>query len=260
MNKPFRNILVNATTAFVAAFLITTFFHEFGHFISYRIFGFDATLFHNYVYTPAQEIGRTARIVSLMAGPLFSLLQGIFFAALISSKRKRRPIHLLFLWLSLLGFINFFGYLMMTPLFAVGDTGKVAEILQLDALYRIMIAVIGLVVLIYLILKTARHFSDFIPEGIEKSRKEQYVYRIMFFPIIIGSIMNTVLAFPAPVLLSIIYPATSAYMIMISFRIILKTPGADSERSEIEKRISRPVLSVFIVALLLNRLLTLGLG
>jgi hypothetical protein len=260
MDKTLKNILINSTVAFVSAFFITTFIHEGGHFISYLIFGAGPTLFHNHVYIPDQQLGIHINIISALAGPLSSLLQGIILAVVIPRRREGRVIDLLFLWLSLLGFVNFFGYLMMTPLSSAGDTGKVAELMGMSYVYRILVAVAGFALLIFVILRTGKHFADFIPAESGERERKKYVYHVMFFPIIIGSLVNTLFAFPIPVLLSAIYPATSSFVIMSSFGAIMKSPDSIGHKTKIEERLSRSLLLLAVLGMLLNRLLTNGLS
>lgn len=250
------NLLINSTLAFVSAFVITTFIHELGHFLSYFMFGENPTLFHNYVQTPGQDISKHVKVISALAGPVISLVQGTALAMVVSIKRKNTSAHLFFLWLSLLGLVNFFGYLIMTPFSATGDTGKVAELLKVPEGLRILIAVVGFAVLIPVILRVGRNFSNFIPA----EHKTKYVYRIMFFPILIGSALNTLLAFPVVAILSIIYPATSSYAIMISFSAILKAPAAQSPASELGNRIKKSLVFLTLFAIILNRVLTTGVG
>lgn len=254
------NILFNSTLAFIAAFILTTVFHEFGHFISYLAFGAHPELYHNSVQIPEQTLGILPLIISAMAGPVFSLIQGIIFALVLSRKRQNDDKKLFFLWLSLFGFINFFGYLMLTAFSSVGDTGVVAELLRLPDFIRILISIMGVSVLIMLVFRLANFFSDFIPAGIPVSVRRKYMNNIMFYPILIGSVVNTILAFPIPVILSAIYPATSSFVVISAYGRILKTEKASAGNSMVEthKSVFLPVLTVALI--LLNRLLTCGIG
>lgn len=260
MDSSSKNILTNSTLAFVSAFIITTFLHESGHYLSYWLCGGNPTLFHNYVLTGDEPLGTAAIVISALAGPLTSLVQGLIFGMTVSKSRKNNMRHLLFLWLSLLGYVNFFGYLGMTPLSTRGDTGKVAELLNIDSSMRILIAIVGFIALVFFILKTARNFSNFIPENQDLNKRARYVYCLMFFPIIIGSLFNTALAFPAVSFLSIVYPATSPYVIMSSFNVILKSSSSAASPPGFENKIMVPMVLLAMCAIILNRLLTLGVG
>ena len=260
INKSLKNILINSTLAFISAFFITTFIHEFGHFLSYLLFGANPVLYHNHVQTDDQGLSLFARVISALAGPVISLTQGIIFSIVISSGKKNKAVNLFYLWLCLLGFVNFFGYLMMTPLSTTGDTGKVAELLQFNYSYRILIAIIGVTVLILIILKIGKNFSNFISIAPNEKLKKKYVYHIMFFPILIGSVINTLFAFPIPVVISVVYPATSSFVIMSSFGVILKSLISQPPKSEIEESVSKLLVSLFLLGIIVNRLLTMGLG
>jgi hypothetical protein len=260
MKKPFGNILVNSTLVFVAAFTLTTVVHEFGHFLSYLLFGADPTLFHNYVTTPEGTLSDGARGVSAMAGPVISLIQGIIFGLIVTRRPRNTPSYLFFLWFSLLGYVNFFGYLVMTPFSSVGDTGKVADLLGIAVVFRILIAVAGLALVILIILKIGKHFTNFIPAEHDSKMRSKYVYAIMFVPIIIGAVVNSILAFPAVAMLSVMYPATSSFAVMSSFGAILGNPNPTATISLIEKKVALLPVILAVVAIGLNRFLTLGIG
>lgn len=259
MDKSRKYILINSILAFVSAFFITTFIHESGHFIAYLLLGADAVLYHNYVQTTG-PVSSGVSIIASLAGPVSSFLQGALFGIIIFKRRKNKALDLLFLWLSLLGLVNFFGYLLLTPLSTVGDTGKVAELLQISYSLRILIAVVGVVVLIFLILKIGKFFTNFIPLVVELTARRKYVNQILLFSILIGSAINVVFSFPIPVALNVIYPATSSFVVMSSFGVVLKTPTTTPNGSEILKRISWLLLALFVIGIAGNRLLTLGIG
>jgi len=260
LQSPFKFVFVNSFFAFVSAFILTTIIHESGHFISYLLAGAQPVLHHNYVQVSGENLSSQVKIVAALAGPVISLIQGTIFALIVAKKQSNNSKYLLFLWLSLLGFINFFGYLMLTPLSTKGDTGKVAEMLDLPYFYRIMIAVLGITILIVIVLKIGKYFANFISAETKLSVKSKYVNSLVLFPIIAGSIINVLLAFPIPVILSVIYPATSAFVILSSYGIILKTENSHLSESQIANRISPLLLIVFVFGILLNRLLAGGIG
>ena len=217
-------------------------------------------LYHNYVSAPDEELEIHIRITSILAGPIISLLQGILFGILMYSYHPKRIIHLLFLWLSLLGFVNFFGYLTLTPLSVAGDTGKVAEMLNIGMIWRVLIALGGILIFIIIILREGKLFSYFIPEGNNLKERRKYTYSIMFYPIIIGSLIKSLFAFPIPALISILYTATSSFGIMISFRAILKNPVPHTGKLSVQERISIPLIVLVCIMFVINRLLTFGIG
>ncbi len=256
----FRNVLYNSILAFLSAFQLTTLFHEFGHFISYYFFGAHPELFHNYVQIPDQQLSIQVKIISALAGPLFSLVQGIIFGIILLKRQNNGNKELLFLWMSLLGFVNFFGYLMLTPLSSAGDTGKVAELLGMHFFSRVLISIVGISILIIIVIKVGKYFSAFMPAGLNLSERRKFVNCIMFYPILAGGVVNTVLAFPLQVTLSAIYPATSSFVILSAYGRILKAGNLPVHNSHIEKKISVHLLILTIGLIILNRLLTCGIG
>ncbi|KAA3617954.1 MAG: hypothetical protein DWQ05_07870 [Calditrichaeota bacterium] len=255
-----RFVFINSLLVFISAFILTTLLHELGHFFSYLIFGAHPTLYHNFVSTPGDGLRNFVQITSALAGPFVSLFQGILFAVIVAKIHENSVRFLLFLWMSLLGFINFFGYLMLTPLSTKGDTGKVAEILAVPYFYRIFIAVIGLGTIIFIVLKMGKYFANFIPRETQAPEKSKYVNSLILFPIIVGSLINALLAFPIPVFLSVLYPLTSSYVVLSSYGVILKTENRLPEKSNLENKISVSLLILILFCIAINRLLVFGLG
>ena len=260
MSPVHKHLLINSTITFVAAFVMTTIIHECGHFLTYAALGVPATLHHNYVASSAGQIGLLAAICAALAGPVISLVQGSIAGGLLASRKSNRPLDLLLLWMSLLGFVNFFGYLMLTPLSTKGDTGKVAELLQMPFGLRIAIAVIGIAVLIVIVLKLGRSFARFIPVEAEIPARRRYVNAVLLFPIMIGSGVNVLLAFPVVSVLSIIYPATSAYVLMSAYGKILTATDLHSSDSPVQWRYSSFLVVIAGMSILANRLLTIGVS
>lgn len=258
MHNTYTNTLINSTLAFTAAFFLTTLIHELGHYMVYFIGGAHPVLYHNYVSVSDEVIGEPFRIMAALGGPVISLVQGIVFVSILKNESKRGTGQLFSLWFGLLGLVNFFGYLMITPISTAGDTGKVAQILDLGLLYRILIAFSGFIILILILLRQGKKFSRFIPAVRDLRERRKFVYSIMFLPIILGSIIKTAFAFPVPVWISVLYTATSAWVIMITFGVILKNPGRNPGNSEVQERISLIMIGLVFLMIILNRLLVGG--
>ena len=258
MPKSHRNIFVNSTLAFVSAFIITTIIHESGHYLASYLFGSQPKLYHNYVETSETQTRVLAIIIIALAGPFISFIQGVIASGMVHFRQKNTQQDLLLLWLGLLGFVNFFGYLMLTPFSTVGDTGKVAELLQIHYMLRFGISLFGLAALLLIVMATGKEFARFIPPVSELVEKRKHVNAVLLFPIIIGSIVNSILAFPVVAVLSVIYPATSPYVILSSYGKVLKGIILRSNDSFIYQKISPFLIGLVIVCVLINRLLTKG--
>lgn len=259
MQPSSKYLFINSLLAFVAAFLLTTLIHESGHFISYLLFQAQPVLHHNYVSVATLELSLGARVTSSLAGPGISLLQGLFFLGLVMHRQSNKSIDIFYLWLGFLGCINFFGYVMLTPLSSAGDTGKVAALLNIPEFWQIIISVSGLFILLLLIFRHGALFGNFIPKSDTLKERGKHVNMLLLFPVIVGSLLNAALAFPVQVLLSVIYPATSSYALLWAYGRVLKAKESGLKLSEINLQISKPLLLIFLLMLIVNRLLVYGL-
>jgi len=260
MSGRFRFVFLNSLLIYISGFILTTIIHESGHFIAYWISGVHVVLYHNHVSASAEDLSLTIKVVAALAGPFISLVQGVIFSLIIFRKQSNTNGYLFSLWAGLLGFINFFGYLMLTPFSTAGDTGKAAQLLQLPSVYQFLISVAGIAILIFIMIKMGYFFSNFIPKGTGLPEKRKYINALILYPILAGSLVNVLLAFPVPVLLSVIYPATSSYAVLSAYRAILKAESIFNKPAAIETRI--PVGTVLLtgLAIIVNRLLTIGFG
>jgi hypothetical protein len=260
MTSSGRRLFLNSTLAFVSAFFLTTMAHELGHFAAYIALGAHPILFHNAVETPGQVLAVPSRIIGALAGPVVSLLQGIALAFVVRKRAEAQPVDLLVLWLSLLGLVNFFGYLMMTPLSTVGDTGQVAELLHVPYAYRVLVAAAGLGILLLLVRSVGAKFSRFVPSADPLPAKKGILYQLILFPLLIGSGINTLFAFPVAATLSVIYPATSSFVIMTSFGTALRASATAKHRSRSDEHLSVPLIVLTGAMMVIDRILTSGWG
>src|SRR4051812_47818939 len=122
MNK--KNIIINSTIVFVIATMWQQTLHELGHFVMANlVHAKDVTLYHNYVAHDSSALGQGRRSAIAAIGPLVSLAVGICFDWACSRYAKRDVLFLFMLFMSAFGYINFGGYLMVSPFFKYGDTG-----------------------------------------------------------------------------------------------------------------------------------------
>jgi hypothetical protein len=256
---------VNSTVAFVGAFTLTTLVHELGHFVSYLAFGAHATLYFNQVQADDTTVSSTGVIVSALAGPVVSLMQGMLCAWWVRARGQNRRVDLFVQWLALLGFINFFGYLMLTPLSSVGDTGKVAGLLGLPTWLSVVISIAGIVLLIVIVIRQDRYWGGFLHGKPGARERAQWINALVFFPIVIGSVVNVVFAFPIPTAISAIYPATSSLTVLAGFGAMRKMQrprmaAAEAAGSPVAESISVAWIVVMVGLLVINRLLVRGVA
>jgi hypothetical protein len=242
-------LAINSGLIMLAASLLITILHESAHYFTAISMGLTATLHHNYVDhqggTPEQQMMIAA------AGPLFSLILGIIglVIALLSSRASLA--NLFFLWFGIMGWISFFGYLLIAPFIKEGDTGKVMAYFAVPMIWQIVILVVSTVFMIWLLSWLAPEFSRYkataVFNQIENSR--QLFNFPIFFLIIAGTLANL----PAPhwpSLLPGICMPMSYFTTMGAYR------GLKLNDAELwVDRVSTPVVVMTIIVIIVFRLL-----
>ncbi len=213
-----NRIAVNSTVLYVIAFLFTTILHESFHALFGILYGSQPVLHHNYVeHLNWETVSRVQSMVIALAGPLVSLTQGITAGALFFKLKKYDLLQLLVAWISILGFINFLGYVMTGPMFRVGDIGKVYHLLETPLYLQIIFAVIAGGVLIVITLKMSKAFLRFATrqEWLQTGQyRKKMLFHIIILPWIFGSLIMTGLYLPIIALISIIYPVMSGFVLI----------------------------------------------
>ncbi len=262
MNKQSRYLLINSTLAFVAAFLATTLVHELGHFVAYSLLGMHPTLYHNQVVISNENaLSTLAQIFGKSAGMLLCLVQGGVLFFFLNKNKKNNAFNLFLLWLGLLGFVNFFGYWMIVPFTEVGDSGAIARLLHIPRWVQYLIALAALDGLFFLVRKMGTVFNRFLPAFSEKRMRHKMANAILLYPLVLGSLINVLLALPAPAAISLIYPATSSFVLMIAYRHIVEAQPPLTQTSTCVAEKLSPILVVLVlVFVLINRLLVTGWG
>jgi len=220
--KTKRNIVLNSSIFYVIAFLVTTILHELSHAMVGALNNSDPVLHHNYVeHLSPSHLTVVQQVSIALAGPILSLIQGLMSGWVYLKSKKHNPIHLFLLWFSVLGFNNFFGYLMTGPLFKAGDIGKAYLLLELPLFPQIALAFIGAAALLFIAYKLTAPFLQFSYEQKwvtdERSRKN-FSLRIIILPWIIGSGIITILYLPIIAIVSIIYPIMSGMVFIFPWQ------------------------------------------
>jgi hypothetical protein len=249
---------VSSTVAFVGAFTLTTLLHELGHFVSYLAFGGHPVLYFNRVEADDSTISLTGVVVSAMAGPVVSLVQGLLCAWWVRARGLNRRLDLFVQWLALFGFINVFGYLMLTPLSAVGDTGKVAGLLGVPTWLSVLISVAGIALLLVTVIRQDTHFRGFLHGEPGTRERARWINALVFVPIVAGSVVNVAFAFPIPAVLSAVYPATSSLTVLAGFAAMQQARRPELPASPAAASGSWAWVAVTVGLLVINRLLVRG--
>ena len=175
MNK--RNIIINSTMLFVIATLWQQTLHELGHFVAAIVLhSEDVTLYHNSVEHDPSAISMASRLVIASAGPLISLLSGLLFHFACAGYKQRNILFLFMLFMSSFGYINFGGYLLMSPFFKSGDTGFVFSQLGFPLWLVISLSVAGAVFLFFSMKKLSKYFVEMASAEVINSQEQRAVF------------------------------------------------------------------------------------
>ncbi len=249
------NLTINSTILYLMAFLITTIIHELSHAFIGMLNHSDPVLHHNYVeYLSMDHISTNQKILIALAGPIASLIQGIITGIAFLKSKKQGLLPLFLLWLSVLGFNNFFGYLMTGPIFQKGDIGKAFLLMNAPLTVQIIVALIGAGILTFIAYRLTIPFLQFsfkknwVTDG---QARKSFSFSIIILPWIIGSTISTLLYLPVIAIISIIYPIMSGMIFIF--------PWQNSVRIEnVEISIDEKIGAISYVSVLLLIVLIAG--
>ncbi|HLT72622.1 MAG TPA: hypothetical protein VKZ75_08210 [Cyclobacteriaceae bacterium] len=246
-----KSVTLNSTLLYVAAFLLTTIIHELAHALVGAMNNSSPVIHHNYVEHLATEhltVGQ--QILIAMAGPVISLIQGLFVGYLYLRSSREKITDLFLLWTAVLGFNNFLGYLMTGPFFGNGDIGRVYNILDTAAWIQLGLAVAAAGILLFIAYKLTVPFlrfsykEDWVKDG--KSRKN-FSFHVLILPWIIGSVIVTVFYLPIIAIVSIIYPIMSGMVFIFPWQNAVNPENVKLSGNNALGRLSPVALGLSIV-------------
>jgi hypothetical protein len=260
-----RNIIVNSTMLFVIATMWQQTLHELGHFVAAIVLhSKDVTLYHNYVQHDASSISMTSRLIIASAGPLISLFSGLLFHIACANYKQRNILFLFMLFMSSFGYINFGGYLLMSPFFKSGDTGFVFSQLGFPLWLVISLALAGIVFLFFSMKKLSKYFTEMASWEIinNKEQRTTFMASLIRTPLFLGIIATVILNLPVPTFLSLLYPACSPFTFFWIYGFLLKRNYTNlnaNTKPEKLATIDRSLIVAIIITVIVNRVLVTGI-
>lgn len=260
-----KQIIINSTILFVVTSILAMTLHEFGHFFASIIVNAKGiSIHHNYVLNINEGLSLPALLFVKGAGPFVSLVIGILFH-FISSRQVKRNLPFLFnLFMSALGYIGFFGYLMIAPMFTGGDTGFICYALGFPLWLTISIALGGVISLYFLMSSLARYFVEMGSKEIieDKTTRKQFINSLIMYPVFIGIIITTLMNLPAKSVISLIAPLCSPFSLFWAYGSSLrKDYPTENTNKEFEAFNSSSLWLYFllVITIIINRLLVVGI-
>lgn len=239
--------------------------HEFGHyFASIIVNAKGISIHHNYVSNVDEELPLTSILFIKGAGPFVSLMIGIVFH-LVCSRQKRRNVAFLFnLYMAAFGYIGFFGYLMIAPIFTSGDTGYICSALKFPIWLTISIAVSGGVILYLLVRKLMKYFVEMGSKEILDQRKTRisFIHSLLLLPVLLGIPFTTILNLPIEAIISLIAPICSPFTLLWAYGNALNRNSHLKTTNDHFDRLNKfnfVLIILLILTMLYNRILVNGI-
>ena len=175
----------NSSVAYVLATMLVIFLHESAHTVAGSLQGYQATQFTNEVrFTPEQTT--SARAITALAGPLFSLLTGLL-AMTFRPFRRHGFARLFWVWAAFLSAEEGFGYFTVAPIITAGDTGAALEALNAPWWSGWVCMAFGIAGLFFL----ARQFAI---RGVRYTRDLFEIRAFCYYPWLIGTAVSVALS------------------------------------------------------------------
>jgi hypothetical protein len=200
MTPAIRHLALSAICLYIAAYLLTIVLHEVGHAVMALALGDHPILYNTSVSNTNKLLSGTAHMLIAAAGPVLSLLQGTVLLLLLRRNKRVGPSTLFWLYMSVFGLINFFGYLLIMPLAKGADTGQIAALLHVPAAVQWVVAAGSLGCLVLLMGSTAPLFLRQLPTAVQAdpAAKTSGMRALLLWPWLVGSVVLVLLTLPAP--------------------------------------------------------------
>ncbi len=239
--------------------------HEFGHFFaSILVHAQHISIHHNYTSNAGDNLDLISNLFIKGAGPLVSMIIGILFHLICAKKKKRNNLSLFYAYISINGYIGFFGYLIIAPWFPNGDTGYICYALGFPIWVTIILAIAASIVIYLLINSLMKYFVEMGSKEIidNTQSREVFVRSLILFPLLIGIVVTTLLNLPIPVLISLIAPTCGSLLFLCGYESAVRknysTEHANKEFDQFNK-LNIPSIIFFIITIIFNRLLVCGI-
>ncbi|UOQ66878.1 hypothetical protein [Hymenobacter volaticus] len=224
---PNNRLTLNATCVYIAAFLLTELLHELAHALMALALGGQPVLYNSSVRN-LDSLSDSKQVLVALAGPIFSLLQGLVVLVFVRRSQATGPAALFALFFGAFGLINFLGYLMITPFVPYGDLGQVAAIWHLPMSLLLGVAVAAVIILTASIRRMAPLFMRFVPAEVAtpatRAAKGRMLRALIAWPWLIGSVLITFLSWPLPTFASFLVAPMSSMVLGAAWGAAMRQP------------------------------------
>ena len=257
-------VIINSTILFIVTAILEMTLHELGHyFAAIMVHAKGISLHHNYVSNIDEGLAFRSVLFIKGAGPMVSLIIGMVFHFACSKLKKRSIGFLFLLYIAAFGYIGFFGYLLIAPIFTAGDTGYICSALNFPIWITISIAVLGGLILYLLVRNLTKYFVEMGSKEILEKRESRisFVHSVLLLPVLYGMAFTTVLNLPVVTLLSLIAPICSPFTLLWDYGNALNKnyhSGIMNVHFSRLNRLNWMLIIFLILTIIYNRLLAKG--
>jgi hypothetical protein len=259
-----KYVTVNSTILFIITCILEMTLHEFGHyFTSIMVHAKGISIHHNYTSNTDEGLSLISMLFIKGAGPVVSLLIGMVFHLVCSIQKKRNFSFLFNLYMAAFGYIGFFGYLMIAPIFTGGDTGYICWALKFPFWLTIGIAISGGLILYMLVRDLMKYFVEMGSKEIleKKGTRIAFVNSVLLLPILFGIPVTTLLNLPVVTLISLIAPVCSPFTLLWDYGNALnKNYPVRTMNDQFERlnKLNFVLIILLILTIIYNRILVKG--
>ncbi len=265
MKTIYKYVFINSTLLFVIASILEMTLHEFGHFFaSFLVHAQNISIHHNYTSNTDTGLPLLKTLFIKGAGPFISLVIGVLFHLICSMQTKRNTLFLFNVYMALFGYIGFFGYLLIAPMFQGGDTGYICYALGFPIWVTVALSLVGIITLYFLTNRLIKYFVEMGSKEIinDAGNRRKFIHSLILYPLFIGLILTTLLNLPIPVFISLIAPICSPFTFMFGFdnalhkKYSIKTTNHEFEQFN---KLNAGLIILFAIIIVINRLLVYGI-
>ena len=248
-------IIFEATVMFALALTITTILHELAHALAGVALGSQPILHDTFV--EHHDLSPGGEALTAVAGPLFSLIQGVLFFLVLPKMHPFSSLAQQFvLWMAIHGLVNFFGYLINAPFAPHGDIGAVARYLELPRTVQFLLLAAGVAANILIGIIATKPLLELAPSPeliSASSARMDYVMHAAIAPWLLGAAIVILVRYPPRFAITVIYPAVSGLFAIVSWEHAATLSDVESQAVLANRGALWPWIIVLVLLLVLFR-------
>jgi len=243
---------IESAALFAIAFFITTLAHELAHAIAAVLMGRDPVMFASSVACSIDGTV-TARVVTKLAGPLFSGLSGLALLFVARAMRGPARLRLFVIWLGYHGIVNLVGYVFSIWFAPGADLGSVARLLEVPTVVQIALMLLAFAGLRLLVRPFALPLAQLSPAQLTTDADAKaWSKEIGLFAGLIATPVLMLSFLPVPHWLTLMYCGVSALPLFDLPKAMVRARG-ESMKHPLPAAAPLPFIVTYVVLVIVAR-------